>query len=275
VQKLPGKIVSLWDIMKNYDVAKLAGVISYLCATEALAGKDGDGLVPPEWTEKHHRPHVEEARRQCELIELAGSVRRCSIFLRALKPGLRWLALKNQAKVLLEEIEGELRQRLFVFVSTAKAEIYDTVSKDWADIWAKFPSSKQDSERAIDCYALEQNTACVFHMMRVAEIGLRNIAKKVGVKLIDKGKRQPIEYATWDKVIQGINTKITSARALSHGPRKNKKLRFYSEAADQCTFIRDIWRNEVSHTRENFNEGEASGVVARVRDFMALLAKNL
>jgi hypothetical protein len=111
-------------------------------------------------------------------------------------------------------------------------------------------------------------------MMRVAEMGLRNIAKKVGVKLIDKGKPQPIEYATWDKVIQGVNAKIIAARALPHGPRKNKNLQFYSQAADQIIYIRDTWRTEVSHTRKSYNDGEAFGVITRVREFMELLATN-
>jgi hypothetical protein len=108
--------------------------------------------------------------------------------------------------------------------------------------------------------------------MRVAEYGLRYVAKKAGVKLTDKGKSQPIEYATWDKVIAEIKKQITAARALSHGPKKNMKLQFYSDAAENLTYIRDIWRNEISHTRKSYNEAEALGVLTRVRDFMELLA---
>jgi hypothetical protein len=260
--------------MKKYDVSQLAGIFSYLRATEALAGIDGDGIVPWERKDKHHRPNIEAAKRACEVLELSASVRRCSLFLNALnKKNLAWLQLKNEAEVLFQEIQGELRERVFAFVPTSKAAKLTNISKEWAEVWTKFPSCKQDVERAVDCYALEQDTASVFHMMRVSEIGLRSIAKKVGVKLIDKGKRQPIEYATWDKVIQGVNSRINAARALPHGPRKNKNLQFYSQAADQLVYIRDTWRNEVSHTRKSYNDGEAVGVIARVRDFMELLAQ--
>jgi hypothetical protein len=50
--------------------------------------------------------------------------------------------------------------------------------------------------------------------IRVAEFGLRNIARKVGVRLTDKHKPQPIEYATWDKVITAIKNKHTAAHAM-------------------------------------------------------------
>lgn len=271
------RFLTLWDIMKKYDVSQLVDAISFLTATESLAGKDGDGEVPWARKDEFYRPHVEAARKACESIELSGSIRRCNIFLSVLNRGkykITWFQLKNESKVLLDEIQGELQERVFAFVPTSKAAKLTNISNEWAEVWAKFPSCKEDVERAVDCYALEQDTASVFHMMRVSEIGLRSIAKKVDVKLIDKGKRQPIEYATWDKVIQGINTKINAARALPHGPRKNKSLQFYSQAADQLVYIRDTWRNEVSHTRKSYNDGEAVGVITRVRDFMELLAKN-
>ena len=98
------------------------------------------------------------------------------------------------------------------------------------------------------------------------------LLKKSGVKLTDKGKPQSIEFATWDKVITGIKTKIADVRLLPQGLRKNRNLQFYSDAAENCTYIRDIWRNEISHTRKNYNEGEAIGILKRVEDFMRLLA---
>jgi hypothetical protein len=174
---------------------------------------------------------------------------------------------------MLEAIHSELCYRRFAFVTTAKATEHDRFGLAWEGIWEQFTDSKEDSQRAIDCYALEQNTACVFHMMRVAEIGLRTIAQKVRVKLTDKGKPLPLEFATWNKVIDGIKSRIATARSKPKSERQNKQLQFYADTADQCTFIRDIWRNEVSHTRKGYKDVEAMGVIIRVRDFMELLAK--
>jgi hypothetical protein len=193
----------------------------------------------------------------------------------ASKIGMTYQQLQNELVVLRQSIEADLEKRLFVFVVPTKVAVMGDMLKTWKEIWEKFPLSKKDSMSAGECYALEQNTASVFHLMRVAEHGLRAIAKQVGVKLIDKGKPQPIEFATWDKVIQGIETKITAARNLSHGPAKNRRLQFYSNAAEHCKHIRDIWRNEVSHTRKDYNEGEALGILHRVKDFMSLLTTGI
>jgi hypothetical protein len=102
---------------------------------------------------------------------------------------------------------------------------------------------------------------------------LRDIAKKVKVKLTDKGKPLPVEFATWNKVIEGIRSRISAARAKPKSARQNEQLQFYSDAAEQCGYIRDLWRNDVSHHRKSFNDGEALGVMTRVQQFMELLAK--
>jgi len=48
--------------------------------------------------------------------------------------------------------------------------------------------------------AIEANTAAVFHLMRVAEHGLRTLAYDRRIK-VPKG---PIELATWDDVIKQL-----------------------------------------------------------------------
>jgi hypothetical protein len=193
----------------------------------------------------------------------------------AIQVGMTWDRVVNELTVLRQTIEADLEKHLFVFVSPDKAKVLHDMPEKWKEIWKKFPESMTDAQSAAQCYALEQDTGCVFHLMRVAEHGLRAVARKVGVKLTDKGKRQPIEFATWDKVIAGINGEITKARAMPHGPRKNRKLQFYSNAAENCTYIRDLWRNETAHTRKRYNDAEALGVMNRVRDFMQLLVTGI
>ncbi len=264
--------------MRQYNVWQLGIILVQWQQAECTAGihkNQGDALVPREMVEKAYKPFVEYTRRECELLQLQAGKDRCDKFLIALRDALPWSELGTQAKVLQEAIQAELLYRRFAFVPMEKAEIWDKRSVSWSRIWEKFQEAKVDSERAIDCYALEQNTACVFHLMRVAEFGLRALAKKLGVKLIDKGKPQPIEYATWEKVIVAIKNKLAAAHAMSKGPRQRSKLQFYSNAADHCTYIRDVWRNDVAHTRGNYNDGEALGVVTRVRQFMELLATSI
>ena len=53
-------------------------------------------------------------------------------------------------------------------------------------------------------------------------IRLRAVAKKFHVRLTHKGKNDPIEFADWEKVINGIKNKISSARALAHGAKRDQ-----------------------------------------------------
>ncbi len=45
-------------------------------------------------------------------------------------------------------------------------------------------------------------------------------------------------------------------------------LQFYSAMADQCEYIKDIWRNEIAHTRRTYSKEEALGVINRVKEFV-------
>jgi hypothetical protein len=122
---------------------------------------------------------------------------------------------------------------------------------------------------------LEQDTASVFHLMRAAEFGLRALARKLRVKITHKGKNCPIEYGDWEKVITEIKNKIASSRTLPAGSKRQAKLEFYSDAADHCVFMKDIWRNNVSHTRRTYSDPEALAVLSRVKGFMDFLFANL
>jgi hypothetical protein len=106
--------------------------------------------------------------------------------------------------------------------------------------------------------------------MRVAEYGLRKLAKQLKVTLRQDGKIQPIEYADWNKVITAIKNKIAEIRRLPSGPKREKALQFYSDAADRCEYMKDIWRNELAHTRRLYNKAETSAVITRVRLFIEL-----
>jgi formylglycine-generating enzyme required for sulfatase activity len=109
--------------------------------------------------------------------------------------------------------------------------------------------------------------------MRLAEHGLRKLAKRVHVTLNHKGKNYPVEYADWEAVITAIKNKITQSRQIPRGPKKVEELRFYSSAADQCEYMKDIWRNEISHTRRQYSKPESLAVINRVREFIESLSK--
>src|SRR5438552_5316442 len=101
-------------------------------------------------------------------------------------------------------------------------------------VYDYFDEARQDVKDAGNCLAASLPSACVYHLMRVAEAGLRRLAKKLKVRLFDKGKPQLIEYATWEKVLERIRSKIDENRKLSAGPKKQALLSKLSDAGDHC-----------------------------------------
>jgi hypothetical protein len=191
------------------------------------------------------------------------------------KADTRCSVVNARLSSIMEGIQDNLDSRKFMFVSKEDAYYWDNLQIFGGDFLTTFPIDAVLEMREIgNCFVASRPTACVFHCMRVAEYGLRKLAGRLRVKLTDKGAPIPIEYGTWDKVIQQIRAKIADARKNPIGPKKEQALQFYSAAADQCEYMKDIWRNEISHTRRrSYTKDEVLGVINRVRDFVTLLAK--
>jgi hypothetical protein len=187
---------------------------------------------------------------------------------------LTWQQAYSELGVLRESIEADLEKHFFVQLTTTQKNLIDRVKRDWEKVYVTIPSAKNDIVEATMCFALERYTATLFHSMRVAERGLRHIAKRLRVKLRDKGVPLPIESAMWSNVITQIQIKIKAQRQKPKGKAQTLRLQHYAEAADHCEYMKDLWRNEVSHAGKFYNEGEAFGALNRVRDFMLFLVRD-
>jgi len=196
-----------------------------------------------------------------------------------------WGNVQAELRTLWEIIEVEMRDHRFTCIETTKAGYLNdllgdppTVPEDdreapapvWAYICKRFPIAKKDCEESVYCYALERNTASVFHSMRIAEIGLRALARRMKVTL-PKGK--PLEWAEWQQVLKEMSN-ITEKISLTKkaGPAKDELLEFYRGAIGQFYGFKDEFRNQVMHVRKNYDEFQAASALTRVRDFMEKLA---
>lgn len=134
----------------------------------------------------------------------------------------------------------------------------------------KFPKAVEDIKEAGNCYATGNNTACVFHLMRVVEHGLRALAKRLKVKF-----KSSIELETWESIIKAIESEIHKIITQPKSRKRADDLEFYSGAAAQFRYFKDAWRNHVMHTRTSYDENQAMSVMAHVREFMQHLAIRL
>ena len=194
--------------------------------------------------------------------------------LTALKTDRRAAVIRSRLETILHGVTESLGKRKFLFIPQGDVVFWENPLLFGPAVRLVFQGPANDEiQEAGSCYAAGRNTACVFHCMRVAEYALRLLARNVKITLTHKGKAYPIEYAEWDQVITQIKNKISAARQLTRGKPKDDVLRFYSSAADHCEYMKDIWRNEVSHTRRLYSRAESLGVLQRVSAFTGLIAQ--
>jgi hypothetical protein len=61
-------------------------------------------------------------------------------------------------------------------IAPEKVQYFDQPHLFGEDVSDQFPSTILDIEEAGKCLAMSRNTSCVFHLMRVMEVGLRTLA---------------------------------------------------------------------------------------------------
>jgi hypothetical protein len=174
-----------------------------------------------------------------------------------------------------QSFKAELSTRLCLFVHADRAVHYvSRVSPGPEPLFGKsvadtFPSTQADANDAGRCFAFEQNTASVFHSMRVLEKGLHAFAETLGIT-----PKIPVVLQDWYNIIDQIETAIRKQQSLPKSIYKNETLQFYSEAATQFRYFKDAWRNHAMHSRVKYEEADALRVLVHVKDFMQTLAAN-
>jgi len=279
------EILTLWEIMSKFCVWHLVKLLQHIHehreAIQKLATDPDhrDERMPEEIAEHHLSGIMRTAHEISQEIRLQSTNDLVweggGTFWMKYKVGITWQEAYYELDVLRRAIEADLQWKTFAFVPPQNAELLDQMAHHWNDIWKVIPDAKPDCEEALHCYALERNTAAVFHSMRAAEHGLRKLSKRLRVKVFDKGKQHPVELATWNKVITEINNKIAAIRLLPMSQKRQQQLELYSDAGQHCLFMKDIWRNDISHAKKPHKATEALAAVERVKDFLQFLAKHL
>jgi hypothetical protein len=136
-----------------------------------------------------------------------------------------------------------------------------------------FPSVSKDIRNAGYCLATECHTAAVFHLMRVAERGLRALARDRRVALPKKGS--PIELATWEEIIRELEKSEEAIRSYPKTLAREAQYEFYHGAMMQFRRFKNVFRNRAMHSRDDFGRTQAVAVFENVRDFMATLSTRI
>jgi hypothetical protein len=131
---------------------------------------------------------------------------------------------------------------------------------------SKFGKGLHDMTAASRCVALDEWDACVFHCMRVLELGLSALASHFSVRYA---------HENWRNIINDITGKIKGICQASHGSNWKEEEHYYSSVALHFQFLTNGWRNYVMHGRDTYDSRDAQQIFSHVRDFTGILAQRL
>lgn len=177
--------------------------------------------------------------------------------------------MQDEVRVLRESLIDDLKERPIFFPDLQKYRKY--WEKDFGDeVNDAFPDATTDICDALRCHVTDNPTASVFHSMRVAEYGLRALAKRVTPRM----QSNKLEWGAIIKALRGRIEELNKPGKKRLTSRREKLLDFYSETLDQCVFFKNLWRDDTMHTRAHYESPDALKALTHVEEFMKVLANN-
>ncbi len=209
--------------------------------------------------------------------------------------------LGGQLSAFRKAVEHELWMNVFMYIPRDQASFYEGnrvsgyMIKHHANaappdaellfgqkVYDNFPGARLDVNEAGNCYASGRNTACVFHLTRVLERGLFVLAQDPKLFALTHPALTPsvtnAVLETWESLIKKIETAIDNVRLSSPPGGKAARrigLDMYSGAAIHFKYLKDHWRNPVSHSRSTYDGPQALSAITKVREFMQHLADTI
>ena len=179
--------------------------------------------------------------------------------------------LMGMLNQLHERLEDDLKDEVLLQVPQERAKYYkptelinfepQEVPLFGSAVDSAFPSARYDIGEAGKCLALDRGTACVMHLARAVEVGLKVLAEKE-LKL-------PTRH-NWGRHLDDIEKELTK-RYKTTGSRTTDE-KFYAEAAAQIGHIKVAWRNPAMHVDRKYTEDEAEKILLAIEAFMQQLA---
>jgi hypothetical protein len=172
--------------------------------------------------------------------------------------------LSRDLEELRRRVLDQLDARDFLFIKRSRADYYQSPDQFGSEVSERFPAAIDDIEGAGRCLALGEGTACVLHLMRVMEVGLKELGRALG-----------IPYApSWESYLKQIQSKIADQYPAKTIDWKRDEP-FFRDISGDLISVKQAWRNPSMHVVRKFSADEAEEIFKAVRSFMIRLAAGL
>jgi hypothetical protein len=194
-----------------------------------------------------------------ELSEIADLEKQKQAFLKS-EPVVR-----SRLEHLSSVVESELQSRLFFHMQADRVENWERKWLTDTVIYENFPKAHEEFQSAGRCYSYGETTACVFHLMRVIDSGLRLVYLSLGATY---------DARNWDGIAKKIETEMEQKYQSKSIDWKQREP-FYAAVLTDIRSIGRAHRNPALHDIERkYSDSDAKYLIEVTKAFMTHLADN-
>ena len=172
---------------------------------------------------------------------------------------------KPRLRDLSARLEDELAEAFCLVMHAEDKALYIQSEPPFGrNVDTVFPIAMEDIRSAGKCLALGQSTACVFHLMRVMEAGLKGV-----------GRELEVDYCpSWGAYLEKLTKELKKPYKSLTTSERDKRT-FYNSVLKDLNTVKMVWRNPTMHIVKSYNAGEAKLIYSAVKAFMQHLADNI
>jgi hypothetical protein len=215
---------------------------------------------------------AEKACRDAGLSDACQQVGHASGHLRWQTNDLDYSGICAELRHVINAIVLAIDSRTFLEVASEFSGYIDNELSFGQLVIDAFPDAKNDIRDAGNCLATECSTAAVFHLMRVAEHGLRALAHDRRIVL---PKAKPIDLATWEDLLKELEKAEDAIRNFPKTSAREAQFEFFHGAMMELKRFKNKFRNRVMHARDSYDMNEAKSAFDHVKEFMHLLSTHI
>jgi hypothetical protein len=265
----------LWDIVNQFNAANFCIRVANLSVFEAQF-QDCDPKNIEKWAQlcMNFYGQIIHAGKDCKSIGLEHAFEEIDRINSSLDLNRRDAnAHVTAARQIRACLIAELGKQKFLYIDQRNCGYVDQDNLFGDAVSTAFPSAALDIREAGNCLAAECPTAAVFHLMRAAEYALRALAVDRGIKF--PNKKTVLDLATWEDIIKELEKAEQAIQGYPKTLAREAQYDFYHGAMLEFKRFKNKFRNQIMHTRDDYDRDEAASAFGHVRDFMHILASRI
>lgn len=262
-------------LMKMLDVNALLQIAEDLCRMAKTADQaSADASLKDELLQEYNASVVTKILNEiitlCQALGFTGPLQYAERSKKTVDSGCcTWAELATVSTELHSRIIDEFAGLVFMWID--EPEFYYPLDKSKSHdlfgekVGSQFKRASIDIDEAGACYATGRYTACVFHLMRVAEAGLNAIAKRVRYD-----DPRPVWEGVLNYIDKQLRTNYDEMNALFKGD-----VEFLSGIASHMHDVNLAWRRRVAHVERSYTKEEAKRIFEATKGLMQHVAEKL